>query len=82
MPYDPDNEDYEMKKILIIAGSDPSAGAGVQQDLKVATVLGAYGVTAITALTVQNTLGVREVQPGGPRPGGGATGGHTYRYHY
>ncbi len=55
-----------MKKILIIAGSDPSAGAGVQQDLKVATVLGAYGVTAITALTVQNTLGVREVHPVDP----------------
>lgn len=55
-----------MKKILIIAGSDPSAGAGLQQDLKVATLLGAYGATVVTALTVQNTLGVREVRPVDP----------------
>jgi hydroxymethylpyrimidine kinase/phosphomethylpyrimidine kinase len=63
LPHDIDNEDLAMKTILIIAGSDPSAGAGVQQDLKVATVLGAYGVTAVTALTVQNTVGVQEVHP-------------------
>ena len=55
-----------MKTVLIIAGSDPSAGAGIQQDLKVATLLGAYGLTVITALTVQNTMGVRQVQPVAP----------------
>ncbi len=52
-----------MKTVLSIAGSDPSAGAGIQQDLKVATLLGAYGLTVLTAVTVQNTTGVREVQP-------------------
>jgi hydroxymethylpyrimidine kinase / phosphomethylpyrimidine kinase / thiamine-phosphate diphosphorylase len=55
-----------MKTVLIIAGSDPSAGAGIQQDLKVVTLLGAYGVTVVTALTVQNTVGVREVHPVDP----------------
>ena len=52
-----------MKTVLMIAGSDPSAGAGIQQDLKVATLLGAYGLTVITALTAQNTMGVQAVQP-------------------
>ena len=52
-----------MKTILMIAGSDTSAGAGLQQDLKVATLLGAYGLTVVTALTAQNTMGVQEVQP-------------------
>ncbi|KAA1420409.1 bifunctional hydroxymethylpyrimidine kinase/phosphomethylpyrimidine kinase [Mumia zhuanghuii] len=44
--------------MLSIAGSDPSGGAGIQADLKTATALGAYGAAVITALTVQNTLGV------------------------
>ncbi|RLA90901.1 MAG: bifunctional hydroxymethylpyrimidine kinase/phosphomethylpyrimidine kinase [Deltaproteobacteria bacterium] len=52
-----------MRNILLIAGSDPSAGAGVQQDLKVTTLLGAYGLTVVTALTVQNTSGVQAVHP-------------------
>ncbi|MFP3868063.1 MAG: bifunctional hydroxymethylpyrimidine kinase/phosphomethylpyrimidine kinase [Desulfobacteraceae bacterium] len=52
-----------MKNVMIIAGSDPSAGAGLQQDLKVATLLGAYGLTVVTALTVQNTMGVQAVHP-------------------
>ncbi len=52
-----------MNTVLFIAGSDPGAGAGIQQDLKVATLLGAYGLTVITALTVQNTLGVQAVHP-------------------
>ena len=43
-----------MKKILTIAGSDPSGGAGIQADLKTITVYGMYGMSAITALTVQN----------------------------
>ncbi len=50
-----------MKTILSIAASDTSAGAGIQQDLKTITFLGHYGVTAITALTAQNTCGVEQV---------------------
>jgi len=50
-----------MKTVLIIAGSDPGAGAGLQQDLKTATLLGTYGLTVATALTVQNTQGVQAV---------------------
>ncbi len=46
------------KTVLVIAGSDPSGGAGIQADLKTLTSLGVYGMTAITALTVQNTRGV------------------------
>jgi hydroxymethylpyrimidine/phosphomethylpyrimidine kinase len=55
-----------MKTVLIIAGSDPGAGAGLQQDLKVATLLGVYGLTVVTALTVQNSLGVQAVHPVAP----------------
>ncbi len=50
-----------MKTILTIAASDTSAGAGIQQDLKTITSLGHYAVTAITALTAQNTCGVVQV---------------------
>lgn len=50
-----------MPIVLSIAGSDPSAGAGVQQDLKTMTAIGVYGATVITALTSQNTLGVQAV---------------------
>ena len=42
-------------KILIIAGSDSSGGAGIQADIKTITCLGSYALTAITAVTVQNT---------------------------
>src|SRR5205085_5167904 len=49
-----------MKTALTIAGSDPSGGAGIQADLKTFSVLGVYGMTAITAVTAQNTLGVKE----------------------
>ncbi len=52
-----------MKTMLIIAGSDPGAGAGLQQDLKTATLLGVYGLTVVTALTIQNSLGVQAVHP-------------------
>jgi hydroxymethylpyrimidine kinase/phosphomethylpyrimidine kinase len=55
-----------MKTVLIIAGSDPGAGAGLQQDLKVATLLGTYGLTVATALTVQNSRGVQAVHPVAP----------------
>jgi hydroxymethylpyrimidine kinase/phosphomethylpyrimidine kinase len=55
-----------MKTVLIIAGSDPGAGAGLQQDLKAATLLGVYGLTVVTALTIQNSQGVQAVQPVSP----------------
>ena len=48
-----------MEVVLTIAGSDSSAGAGIQQDLKTITALGCYGATVITSLTSQNTLGVQ-----------------------
>ena len=48
-------------KILIIAGSDSSGGAGIQADIKTVTSLGSYAMTAITAVTVQNTMGVKSV---------------------
>ena len=50
-----------MKTALTIAGSDSSGGAGLQADLKVFSVLGVYGMSAVTAVTAQNTLGVKEV---------------------
>lgn len=53
-------------RVLIIAGSDPSGGAGVQADIKTVTALGGYAAAAITALTVQNTVGVRSVHPVSP----------------
>ena len=48
-------------KILVIAGSDSSGGAGIQADIKTITSLGSYAMTAITAVTVQNTMGVKSV---------------------
>ena len=48
-------------KILIIAGSDSSGGAGIQADIKTVTALGSYAMTAITALTSQNTTGVKSI---------------------
>ena len=50
-------------KILIIAGSDSSGGAGIQADIKTVTSLGSYAMTAVTAITVQNTKGVKSVIP-------------------
>ena len=52
-----------IKKVLSIAGSDPSSGAGIQVDLKVFQVLGAYGMAIPAALTVQNSRGVSAVEP-------------------
>ena len=54
-------------KILIIAGSDSSGGAGIQADIKTVTALGGYAMTAITAVTVQNTRGVNSVIPVKPK---------------
>ena len=50
-----------MKRVLTIAGSDSGGGAGIQADLKAITVLGGYGLSVITALTAQDTLGVKGV---------------------
>jgi len=50
-------------RILTIAGSDPSGGAGVQADLKTIAMLGGYGMSAITAITAQNSQGVFGVEP-------------------
>ncbi|OYX29652.1 MAG: bifunctional hydroxymethylpyrimidine kinase/phosphomethylpyrimidine kinase [Caulobacterales bacterium 32-69-10] len=50
-------------RVLIIAGSDSGGGAGIQADIKAVTVLGGHAATAITAVTVQNTLGVFGVHP-------------------
>ena len=49
-------------KILIIAGSDSSGGAGIQADIKTVTALGSYAMTAITAVTSQNTTGVKSIE--------------------
>ena len=54
-------------KILIIAGSDSSGGAGIQADIKTVTALGSYGMTAITAVTSQNTKGVKSIIPITPK---------------
>ena len=50
-------------KLLIIAGSDSSGGAGIQADIKTITALGSYAMTAITAVTIQNTTGVKSIVP-------------------
>jgi len=53
----------KLGRVLIIAGSDSGGGAGIQADIKTVTALGGYAATAITAVTVQNTLGVTGVHP-------------------
>ena len=50
-------------KVLIIAGSDSSGGAGIQADIKTVTALGCYAMTAVTAVTAQNTTGVKSIIP-------------------
>lgn len=50
-------------RILIIAGSDSGGGAGIQADIRTVTMLGGHAMTAITAITAQNTLGVQAVHP-------------------
>jgi hydroxymethylpyrimidine/phosphomethylpyrimidine kinase len=50
-------------RVLIVAGSDSGGGAGIQADLKTVLALGAHGMTAVTALTAQDTLGVHGVHP-------------------
>ena len=55
-----------MKKALSIAGSDCSGGAGIQADIKTMTMNGVYAMSAVTALTAQNTLGVYAIQESTP----------------
>ena len=52
---------------MIIAGSDSSGGAGIQADIKTVTALGSYAMTAITAVTIQNTTGVNSIVPIDPK---------------
>jgi hydroxymethylpyrimidine/phosphomethylpyrimidine kinase len=55
--------EFMTARILIIAGSDSGGGAGIQADIKTVTMLGGHAMTAITAVTAQNTLGVDAVHP-------------------
>ena len=57
------DRDLKRGRVLILAGSDSGGGAGVQADIKAVTMLGGFAATAITAVTIQNTLGVHGVYP-------------------
>ena len=57
------NKQQFQGRVLVVAGSDPSGGAGIQADIKTITAFEAYAATAITALTVQNSRGVQAVYP-------------------
>jgi len=53
--------EFDYPRVITIAGSDSGGGAGIQADLKTSAALGCYGMTALTALTAQNTVGVRAI---------------------
>ncbi len=61
-----ENKTMNLKTVLTIAGSDSSGGAGIQADIKTMTVNGVYAMSAITALTAQNTTGVKAIQESSP----------------
>jgi len=56
------HSDKKTPRVLIVAGSDSSGGAGIQADIKTCTAFGVYSATAITAVTAQNTVGVQRVE--------------------
>ena len=58
-----DDRGQKRGRVLILAGSDSGGGAGIQADIKAVTMLGGFAATAITAVTIQNTLGVHGVYP-------------------
>jgi len=58
-----DDREQKRGRVLILAGSDSGGGAGIQADIKAVTMLGGFAATAITAVTIQNTLGVHGVYP-------------------
>ncbi|HEX2871355.1 MAG TPA: bifunctional hydroxymethylpyrimidine kinase/phosphomethylpyrimidine kinase [Polyangiaceae bacterium] len=60
-------QEHTKPRILVVAGSDSGGGAGIQADIKTITMLGGFAMTAVTALTAQNTLGVEDVLPIDPR---------------
>ena len=66
---------YPNGRILIVAGSDSGGGAGLQADIKTVTALGGFAMTAVTALTVQNTHGVKDIMNVPPPFRGGADDG-------
>ena len=59
----PPEQESTKPRVLVVAGSDSGGGAGIQADIKTITMLGGFAMTAVTALTAQNTLGVEEVLP-------------------
>lgn len=61
------DNDNSKPRVLVVAGSDSGGGAGIQADIKTITMLGGFAMTAVTALTAQNTLGVEEVLAVEPR---------------
>ena len=69
-----------MKTGLTIAGSDCSGGAGIQADIKTMTTNGVYAMSAITALTAQNTTGVRDILEVSPQFFKRTAGLYFYRY--
>jgi hydroxymethylpyrimidine/phosphomethylpyrimidine kinase len=58
---DDEFSEFEMKRVLTIAGSDSGGGAGIQAQLKAITLLGGFGMSIITALTAQDTVGVQDI---------------------
>ena len=69
-----------MKTALTIAGSDSSGGAGIQADIKTMTANGVYAMSAVTALTAQNTTGVYGILESHPGISGQPAGLHFHRY--